>query len=290
MTPVRAILFIILQSVIYGFGDPISKYAFEIVPVYSALVIRYGIAIAVLFLFAGKRIIRDLKGSKIKPLILPSISIGIAYVVGNVAISLTEATTVAFLRSLSIVFTPVLAFLCYGISCSWKQIPVLLLMLVGLYLLCGVADNGISGVGAGEILAMISALTLAASLVFGKNALESTTPLGLTTVQTVVTGIITLLATFLIDGKIDFSTVDGLSLAILAYLGIACTIGGYLLQNAALGVIHARTIALLQCSCPVITALFSFILLGEALSFNGMLGCVIILICLLAQNLIKEYA
>ena len=71
-------------------------------------------------------------------------------------------------------------------------------------------------------------------------------------------------------------------------IGIACTIGGYLLQNAALGVISARTIALLQCSCPVITALFSFILLGEALSFNGMLGCVIILICLLAQNLIKE--
>ncbi|WP_027407190.1 DMT family transporter [Anaerovibrio sp. RM50] len=288
MTPVRAILFIILQSVIYGFGDPISKYAFEIVPVYSALVIRYGIAIAVLFLFAGERIIRDLKGSKIKPLILPSISIGIAYVVGNVAISLTEATTVAFLRSLAIVFTPVLAFLCYGISCSWKQIPVLLLMLVGLYLLCGVADNGISGVGAGEILAMISALTLAASLVFGKNALESTTPLGLTTVQTVVTGIITLFATFLIDGKIDFSTVDGLSLAILVYIGIACTIGGYLLQNAALGVISARTIALLQCSCPVITALFSFILLGEVLSFNGMLGCVIILICLLVQNVIKE--
>ena len=288
MTPMKAVLCILLQSLIYGFGDPISKYAFEIVPVYSALVIRYGIAITVLFLFAGKRIINELKNSKIRPLLLPSISIAIAYVVGNVAISLTEATTVAFLRSLAIIFTPVLAFVCYRISCSWKQIPILLLMLMGLYFLCGVTDNGFSGIGVGEILALISALTLTGSLVFGQNALESTTPLGLTTVQTVATGIVTIVATFAIDGKVDFSTVDGLSFAILAYIGIACTIGGYLLQNAALGTISAKTIALLQCSCPVMTAGFAFLLLNEQLSLNGMIGCVIILVCLILQNYVKE--
>ena len=288
MTPARAVLCILLQSLIYGFGDPISKYAFEIIPVYSALVIRYSIAIGVLFLFAGKRIVRDLKASKIKPIILPSISIGIAYVVGNVAISLTEATTVAFLRSLSIIFTPLLAFACYGVSCSWKQIPILLLMLTGLYYLCGVADNGIAGIGAGEILALISAITLAGALVFGKNALESTTALGLTAVQTITTGIITLVAAFIIEGKVDCSTADGVSLAILAYIGIACTVGGYLLQNAALGEITARTIALLQCSCPVMTAFFSYILIGEQMTLNGIIGCVIILVCLILQNLVKE--
>ena len=161
-------------------------------------------------------------------------------------------------------------------------------MLMGLYFLCGVADNGFSGIGVGEILALISALTLAGSLVFGQNALESTTPLGLTTVQTVATGVVTIVATFAIDGKVDFSTVDGLSFAILAYIDIACTIGGYLLQNAALGTISAKTIALLQCSCPVMTAGFAFLLLNERLSLNGMIGCVIILVCLILQNYVKE--
>ncbi len=288
MTPVRAALFIVLQSLIYGFGDPISKFAFAVIPVYSALVIRYGIAVAVLILLFGKRIVRELRSSRFKPLIVPSISIGIAYVAGNVAISLTEATTVAFLRSLAIVFTPILAFLVYGISCSWKQLPIIFLMLVGLYLLCGVADKGFSGIGAGEILALVSAITLAGSLVFGKNALENTTPLALTMVQTVATGIITLLATLFIDGKIDFSNADGLSLAILAYIGIACTVGGYLLQNAALGAISAKTTALLQCSCPVITAGFSYVLLGERLTANGVIGCVIILVCLVVQSLIQD--
>ena len=71
---------------------------------------------------------------------------------------------------------------------------IIFLMLVGLYLLCGVADKGFSGIGAGEILALVSAITLAGSLVFGKNALENTTPLALTMVQTVATGIIKLIS------------------------------------------------------------------------------------------------
>lgn len=74
MTPVRAALFIVLQSLIYGFGDPISKFAFAVIPVYSALVIRYGIAVAVLILLFGKRIVRELRSSRFKPLIVPSIS------------------------------------------------------------------------------------------------------------------------------------------------------------------------------------------------------------------------
>ena len=35
-------LFIFLQSVLYGLGDPISKSAYEVLPVYSLLTARYG--------------------------------------------------------------------------------------------------------------------------------------------------------------------------------------------------------------------------------------------------------
>ena len=43
-------MLIVLQSLVYGFGDPISKIAFEIVPVYSMMTVRYTIA----FLFCGQ--------------------------------------------------------------------------------------------------------------------------------------------------------------------------------------------------------------------------------------------
>ena len=44
--------FILLQSALYGFGDPISKAAYEVVPLYSLLSARYLIALAFLVLFS----------------------------------------------------------------------------------------------------------------------------------------------------------------------------------------------------------------------------------------------
>ena len=41
---------ILLQSLLYGFGDPISKFAFDVMPVYSLLVLRYSMALVVLLL------------------------------------------------------------------------------------------------------------------------------------------------------------------------------------------------------------------------------------------------
>ena len=42
---------VLLQSLLYGFGDPITKEAFEVMPVFSMLTIRYSIAFAALMLF-----------------------------------------------------------------------------------------------------------------------------------------------------------------------------------------------------------------------------------------------
>ena len=50
----RSVLFfaglILLQSVLYGFGDPISKAAYETMSVYSLMTVRYAIAVAALLL------------------------------------------------------------------------------------------------------------------------------------------------------------------------------------------------------------------------------------------------
>ena len=73
--------------------------------------------------------------------------------------------------------------------------------------------------------------------------------------------------------------------AVIVYLAIACTAAGYLLQNHALRQIPARTVALLQCACPVCTAVFSFLILRERLSAAGVIGALIILTCVAAEIL-----
>ena len=47
-------------------------------------------------------------------------------------------------------------------------------------------------------------------------------------------------------------------------------------------------VALLQCFCPVMTAMFSFSLPDERLSAAGFIGSAIILICVAAETLMKD--
>jgi len=279
-------LFVLLQGLIYGFGDPISKAAYEVVPVYSLLSLRYLLAFFIMMLFMGRRIIRGLKEYPVKAWFLPSVCMGGAYLLGNVAIGLAAATSVAFLRSLATVMTPLLAWVVLKRKIGKKHIPVQLMVVVGLYLLCGL--GGLSTFGLGEILALLTALLLAGSLVFGETALKDMDPIALTGIQTMVTAVMTTVCAFAIDGGWNLErTTFPIWLTIL-YLAVPCSMIGILLQNAALIRIPSRTVALLQCFCPVMTATFSFIILGERLSLAGLIGAVIILVCVIAETMMKD--
>ena len=63
---------ILLQSLLYGFGDPISKAAYERMPVCSLLAVRYSVAFAFLMLIGGRRVVRELRNLRSAAWIAPS--------------------------------------------------------------------------------------------------------------------------------------------------------------------------------------------------------------------------
>lgn len=270
-------LLVVLQSVIYGFGDPISKIAFDAVPVYSMMTVRYSIAFAVCFLLFGKRIIRTVKTAPLKTWLIPGLCIGLSYVLNNVALSMTDATSVAFLRSMSVIMTPALAFIITREGYSARQIAAQILVLPGIYLLC--VKGGLSGFGVGEVVALGAAALMAGALVFSRRYLESIDPVSMTALQGGCSALLALAGCFMIEGGIDVSRADAKIWAIILYLAVLCTFIGYLLQNIALTSISERAVSLIQCLCPVMTAMFSLILLGEKLSAAGIAGAAIIIIC-----------
>lgn len=277
---------ILLQSLLYGFGDPISKFAFDVMPVYSLLVLRYSMALVVLLLLFGKRIWKGLKQCSVKDWILPTLCMSGAYVVNNIALDLTAATSVAFLRSLATVMTPLLALVVYRRTYRWQHIPIQCLVVVGLYLLCGL--GGLSGFGLGEVLSLLSALLLAGSLVFGEHALERVDPITLSTLQVAASVLMAAICAPIFNGGLHLELTTPTIWAIITYMAIGCTLAGYLLQNAALTTLSSRTAALLQCACPVLTAVFSRFVLDERLSVAGVIGAVIILICVVAETLLEN--
>lgn len=277
---------ILLQSLLYGFGDPISKFAFDVMPVYSLLVLRYTMALAVLLLLFGKRIWNGLRQCSVKDWILPTLCMAGAYVVNNIALDLTAATSVAFLRSLATVMTPLLALAAYRRTYRWQHLPIQCLVVVGLYLLCGL--GGLSGFGLGEVLSLLSALLLAGSLVFGEHALERVDPITLSTLQVAASVLMAAICAPIFNGGLHLELTTPTIWAIITYMAIGCTLAGYLLQNAALTTLSSRTAALLQCACPVLTAVFSRFVLDERLSVAGVMGAVIILICVVAETLLEN--
>lgn len=273
---------IILQSIIYGFGDPISKIAMEVTPVYAMMTVRYGMAFLVCFMLFGKRIIETVKTVPPKAWLIPGMCIGLSYLLNNVALSMTDATSVAFLRSLSVVITPAFAFLIYKTRYRWQLILIQILVLPGMYLLC--VRGGLSGFGIGEIIALLAAALMAGALVFSKNYLEMVDPVSMTALQAACSTALAVVGSIFIEGGIHLETTTPQAWLIIVYLAVLCTFLGFLMQNLALTRIDGRKVSLIQCICPVMTAVFAFIMLGEHLSAAGIVGALIIVACIIAGS------
>ncbi len=276
---------ILLQSVIYGFGDPISKIAMEVTPVYTMMTVRYAIAFLVCFLLFRKRLAETLRTVPVRAWLIPGTCVGLSYLLNNVALSLSEATSVAFLRSLSVVITPAFAFLFYKTRYNWKIIVIQIMVLPGMYLLC--VRGGLSGFGAGEIVALAAAALMAGALVFSRSYLEMVDPASMTALQAACSTVLAFIGSLFLEGGLHLETTTVQAWMIILYLAILCTFLGYYLQNLALTGTDERMVSLIQCICPVMTAIFSFIMLGEKLSSAGILGAIIILGCITAGSVVK---
>lgn len=282
------VLFLLLQDLLYGFGDPISKVAYDSIPVFSLLCVRYWIAAAALLALFGKKVLSELRQCRWQALLPPCLCIAGTYLLNNLAIKLTAATSVAFLRSMSTVMTPLLAWLLLRKKYHWKHLPVLAVVLAGLYLLCGF--GGLSAFGAGEVLTLVSSALMASALVFAGPAMQEVSALTLTTAQSLSSALLATVAAFAAEGGIHMENADPKILLIIVYLAIFCTLAGYLLQNLALRALSAGTVSLLQCACPVMTAVFSYFILREQMTAAGLCGAALILAGVAAETLLSRPA
>lgn len=56
---------VVVQTVIFGFGNVITKFAYESVTPLWCMVLRFGLALAVFALAFGPRMVRELRGAKL---------------------------------------------------------------------------------------------------------------------------------------------------------------------------------------------------------------------------------
>lgn len=284
-----AILMIVLQSVLYAILDPFSKLAYGKMPIYSFLTVRYLLATGVMLLIWGKQIMQELRSTSIKFYTLPCVCMSAAFIVSNTALKYTTVANVAFVRSLTAVIATLLLVLFFHKSFGARTLLVLMLMVGGLYLLC--SQHGMAEVGRGEIYSLISATMVAAALVFGATALRHMQAITLSCAQSFGSIWLCLLAGVL-DGSLAETQwtllCQGDIALTLVYAAVGCTVAGYMLQNVALQHISSNLVGILQSLYPVLTAVVAYLVLGESMTFSGILGALIILGSVLVASAERE--
>lgn len=273
-----------LQSIVYALGNAMTKIAYESITPFWGMVFRFALAFALFMLLFGKNIVAELKAAPLGTWLPSSLCVSITYILCNLSLAMTTATNAGFLISLSILFVPFFEAAILHRPYKPKYLPAQVLVIAGLYLLC--SNGGSFSFGFGELLGLLSSITMAGSLVFGEKGLQNMNVMTISTAQIGLTVIFSLLGALILEPDFQITAVQPNAWLVLLYLAVASTCLAFWLQNKALTVLPSTQVSLILCSEPVFTAICSWILLGEVLSKIGFAGTVIIIGCIFAETYI----
>ena len=94
------VLFIVLETVIYGAGNVVMKLAYAGISPLWCTALRFGIAFAVLMAIFGKRTVRMVKSSPVKNWLPAGVAMTFCYIFCSLSVNMTSATNAGFFIAL----------------------------------------------------------------------------------------------------------------------------------------------------------------------------------------------
>lgn len=276
-----SVSFILLQSVIYGFGNPLTKIAYESITPLWCLTLRFSLAFVLFAVLFGKNVCLRLRGVMVMSYLPAGVSVTLVFILNNIALGMTSATNVGFIMSLPVVIAPIMAVPILKRRYDIRHLPAQLGSLAGIYLLC-CGGNGFQ-LNTGDLIALLSTVCWAASLAYSERSLTNIDAASITLVQITITALLSFAGALLFERNTSLAIVQPAAWAVIIYLAVTCSCLGFMLQNLALRRLSAAAVALLQATQPIMTTAASWLLLGERLDFYGMAGAAMIIICIAAE-------
>lgn len=202
-------------------------------------------------------------------------------VMQQVGIQFTSVTNAGFLTAVYVPLVPVLAWLLLRHVAHWSVWPAAVGCLVGAFLLSGAHELRI---GWGDLWVLGSAVPWALHvLMVGRWADRMGAPFLVAAGQFAVCGLLSLLAALLTE-PVGAAALQAAAGPIL-YTGVLSVGVAFTAQVVAQRYAHAADAAILLSSETLFAAAFGYLLLGERLSGPGLLGCGLMLGCILLVQL-----
>ncbi|WP_241157323.1 DMT family transporter [Adlercreutzia sp. ZJ242] len=279
----RYIALVVAEAAIYGAGNVVMKVAYEGITPLWCMALRFGIALAVLMVVAGPRVLRSLRQARVSAWLPSGAAMAGTYLACSLAVDLTTATSAGFFVSLPMMFAPLFALVLAGERYGKSTVLLQVVAVAGLYLLC--CGEGGARFGAGELLGLVSSASFALMLVLTRNGAREVDPLALAAAQMAVTFAASLAAAAATEPLPVLAEMPAHSTAAILLLACVGTCLPMALQNVALVRVPPTIVSAILCSEPVFTAAVSAAVLGETLGGAGMLGAAVVVAATVAASL-----
>lgn len=276
----KADLILLLVTVIWGAGFPVTKFALQTITPMYIIALRFIIASAVLSAIFYKKL-RDIDKSIIKPALILALLMFATYIFQTIGMQYTTASKAGFFIGLAVILVPFYSYFYLKTSIQIKIIVSTLLAALGLFLLS--FEGGGNKFNLGDFLMILSANCCAWHLIFSSVFIKKHDAVLLSLVHMIF------VACFGTIAAVSLETfpknVSFISLVSLLFMGILCTAFGFLAQIVALKYTTPTHEAIIFTMEPVFGAITSRLLLNEQLGEKGIIGGVLIISAMLLSEL-----
>lgn len=267
-------LALIAITVVWGSTFVIIKDALDTIPASLLLAVRFSLAaLALCWVKVDRKAIR------------PAMWLGLLGFAGfatqTVGIELTSASNAAFITGFSVVLTPVVARVFWKRFMPRRAYLAAIVGFIGLVILT--VRDGFSGVNAGDLLVVLTAISYAIFIVYLGEVAQDLDTNSLAFLQHLPMALLAWLWALPVVDQIGVVPLK--TWLYIVYLALVATALVAVLQARAQRVVAAQVAALIFALEPVFAGVFAYLLLGERLGVRGLIGAAVLLSAILISEL-----
>lgn len=274
---VRADGILILVTLCWGVSYLLMDISLEELDPFTLNAFRFLGAFAIAALVSFKKI-RTVNKTTLKYSLLVGFALVFVYIGATFGVKYTSLSNSGFLCALTVVFTPILAWLFFKKAPGKKLTFVVILCFIGIALLTLGDDFSINMEHLkGDMLCLMCAVAYAADLLLTEKAVshEEVDAYNLGVFQLGVTGALNLIMALIVETPQAPQTMEVWSAVI--FLSVFCTGVAFVLQPVAQQYTTASHVGAIFTLEPVFAAVVAYFFAGEILSFKAYLGAALML-------------
>ena len=274
---VRADGILILVTLCWGVSYLLMDISLEELDPFTLNAFRFLGAFAIAALVSFKKI-RTVNKTTLKYSLLVGFALVFVYIGATFGVKYTSLSNSGFLCALTVVFTPILAWLFFKRAPGKKLTFVVILCFIGIALLTLGDDFSINMEHLkGDMLCLMCAVAYAADLLLTEKAVshEEVDAYNLGVFQLGVTGALNLIMALIVETPQAPQTMEVWSAVI--FLSVFCTGVAFVLQPVAQQYTTASHVGVIFTLEPVFAAVVAYFFAGEILSFKAYLGAALML-------------